>query len=156
MERRSKLKLPMVLLPVIIVFIRKEVKPVQTVLPQSLRGQEDLHTGLYDHRVQFSYFCEMHQFRFIRYLGLQILQLPIISVANLPLVWFRAKLDDNARLLDFTQKLEAACIGAVEYGKMTKDLALLVHGSAKYVTAVSVLLLHSSASSACVHSLIFY
>jgi isocitrate dehydrogenase len=71
-------------------------------------------------------------------------------------VWFRAKLDDNARLLDFTQKLEAACIGAVESGKMTKDLALLVHGSAKYVTAVSVLLLHSSASSACVHSLIFY
>ncbi|GJN15277.1 hypothetical protein PR202_gb02174 [Eleusine coracana subsp. coracana] len=41
----------------------------------------------------------------------------------------RAKLDDNARLLDFTQKLEAACIGAVESGKMTKDLALLVHGS---------------------------
>lgn len=45
-------------------------------------------------------------------------------------MWFRAKLDDNARLLDFTQKLEAACIGAVESGKMTKDLALLVHGSA--------------------------
>ncbi|XP_066361535.1 isocitrate dehydrogenase [NADP]-like [Miscanthus floridulus] len=42
----------------------------------------------------------------------------------------RAKFDDNARLLDFTQKLEAACIGAVESGKMTKDLALLVHGSA--------------------------
>jgi isocitrate dehydrogenase len=47
------------------------------------------------------------------------------------LVCFRAKLDDNARLLDFTQKLEAACIGAVESGKMTKDLALLVHGSSK-------------------------
>jgi isocitrate dehydrogenase len=44
----------------------------------------------------------------------------------------RAKLDDNARLLDFAQKLEAACIGAVESGKMTKDLALLMHGS-KYV-----------------------
>ncbi|KAG6779000.1 hypothetical protein POTOM_015364 [Populus tomentosa] len=41
----------------------------------------------------------------------------------------RAKLDDNARLLDFTEKLEAACIGAVESGKMTKDLALLIHGS---------------------------
>ncbi|XWS75306.1 hypothetical protein CRYUN_Cryun01aG0075200 [Craigia yunnanensis] len=41
----------------------------------------------------------------------------------------RAKLDDNPRLLDFTEKLEAACIGAVESGKMTKDLALISHGS---------------------------
>ncbi|CAN1123013.1 Isocitrate dehydrogenase [NADP] [Linum perenne] len=41
----------------------------------------------------------------------------------------RAKLDDNARLLEFTQKLEAACIGTVESGKMTKDLALISHGS---------------------------
>ncbi|XP_014499700.1 isocitrate dehydrogenase [NADP] isoform X1 [Vigna radiata var. radiata] len=40
----------------------------------------------------------------------------------------RAKLDGNARLLEFTEKLEAACIGTVELGKMTKDLALLVHG----------------------------
>uniref|UniRef100_A0A0E0J3B3 Isocitrate dehydrogenase [NADP] n=1 Tax=Oryza nivara TaxID=4536 RepID=A0A0E0J3B3_ORYNI len=40
----------------------------------------------------------------------------------------RAKLDDNKRLLDFVQKLEAACVGTVESGKMTKDLALLVHG----------------------------
>ncbi|KAK9950757.1 hypothetical protein M0R45_006227 [Rubus argutus] len=40
----------------------------------------------------------------------------------------RAKLDDNAKLLDFTQKLEAACIGTVESGKMTKDLALILHG----------------------------
>ncbi|KDO46543.1 hypothetical protein CISIN_1g015012mg [Citrus sinensis] len=41
----------------------------------------------------------------------------------------RAKLDNNARLLDFTEKLEAACIGTVESGKMTKDLALIIHGS---------------------------
>ncbi|KAJ8526263.1 hypothetical protein K7X08_028740 [Anisodus acutangulus] len=41
----------------------------------------------------------------------------------------RAKLDNNAALLDFTEKLEAACIGAVENGKMTKDLALIIHGS---------------------------
>ncbi|PIA37579.1 hypothetical protein AQUCO_03000266v1 [Aquilegia coerulea] len=41
----------------------------------------------------------------------------------------RAKLDDNPRLLDFTEKLEAACVGTVESGKMTKDLALLIHGS---------------------------
>ncbi|KAL6543439.1 hypothetical protein OROHE_010061 [Orobanche hederae] len=41
----------------------------------------------------------------------------------------RAKLDDNAKLLEFTAKLEAACIGVVESGKMTKDLALIIHGS---------------------------
>ncbi|GLT31921.1 hypothetical protein SLA2020_066200 [Shorea laevis] len=40
----------------------------------------------------------------------------------------RAKLDNNARLLDFVHKLEVACIETVEAGKMTKDLALLVHG----------------------------
>ncbi|KAI4389355.1 hypothetical protein MLD38_001587 [Melastoma candidum] len=40
----------------------------------------------------------------------------------------RAKLDGNARLLDFTEKLEAACVGTVESGKMTKDLAIIIHG----------------------------
>uniref|UniRef100_A0A803KT80 Isocitrate dehydrogenase [NADP] n=1 Tax=Chenopodium quinoa TaxID=63459 RepID=A0A803KT80_CHEQI len=40
----------------------------------------------------------------------------------------RAKLDDNVLLSDFSSKLEAACIGTVESGKMTKDLALLIHG----------------------------
>lgn len=41
----------------------------------------------------------------------------------------RAKLDENLKLLDFTEKLETACIETVESGKMTKDLALLIHGS---------------------------
>ncbi|KAB2011617.1 hypothetical protein ES319_D09G032200v1 [Gossypium barbadense] len=40
----------------------------------------------------------------------------------------RAKLDKNERLLDFVHKLEAACIETVEAGKMTKDLAILIHG----------------------------
>ncbi|KAK3025114.1 hypothetical protein RJ639_044354 [Escallonia herrerae] len=40
----------------------------------------------------------------------------------------RANLDENTRLLDFTEKLEAACISTVEAGNMTKDLALLLHG----------------------------
>ncbi|TYI60368.1 hypothetical protein E1A91_D10G099500v1 [Gossypium mustelinum] len=40
----------------------------------------------------------------------------------------RAKLDKNEMLLDFVQKLEAACIETVEAGKMTKDLAILTHG----------------------------
>ena len=41
----------------------------------------------------------------------------------------RAKLDNNERLLGFTQTLEAACVDTVESGKMTKDLALITHGS---------------------------
>ncbi|KAK4488510.1 hypothetical protein RD792_004274 [Penstemon davidsonii] len=40
----------------------------------------------------------------------------------------RAKLDGNEKLLDFAHKLETACIETVESGKMTKDLALLIHG----------------------------
>ncbi|RDX83999.1 Isocitrate dehydrogenase [NADP], chloroplastic/mitochondrial, partial [Mucuna pruriens] len=40
----------------------------------------------------------------------------------------RAKLDNNEKLRDFTRKLEAACVETVESGKMTKDLAILVHG----------------------------
>jgi len=40
----------------------------------------------------------------------------------------RGKLDDNAKLVDFAVKLEAVCIETVESGKMTKDLALIVHG----------------------------
>ncbi|KAK6155208.1 hypothetical protein DH2020_009456 [Rehmannia glutinosa] len=40
----------------------------------------------------------------------------------------RAKLDGNEKLLDFAHKLEAACIETVESGKMTKDLAILIHG----------------------------
>ena len=38
------------------------------------------------------------------------------------------KLDDNTRLLDFTQKLEATCIRTVKSEKLTKDLDLLIHG----------------------------
>lgn len=41
----------------------------------------------------------------------------------------RAKLDENKKLLDFVHKLEQACIETVESGKMTKDLAILIHGS---------------------------
>lgn len=40
----------------------------------------------------------------------------------------RAKLDDNEKLLKFTATLEKVCIQTVESGKMTKDLALLIHG----------------------------
>ncbi|XP_031501102.1 isocitrate dehydrogenase [NADP]-like [Nymphaea colorata] len=40
----------------------------------------------------------------------------------------RAKLDEDGKLLDFVHKLEAACVDTVESGKMTKDLAILIHG----------------------------
>jgi isocitrate dehydrogenase len=39
----------------------------------------------------------------------------------------RGKLDDNQALIDFCQTLESVCIETVESGKMTKDLALLIH-----------------------------
>lgn len=40
----------------------------------------------------------------------------------------RAKLDENAELLNFCKKLEEVCVETVEAGEMTKDLAMLVHG----------------------------
>ena len=39
----------------------------------------------------------------------------------------RAKLDDNLDLANFCETLERVCIQMVESGKMTKDLALLIH-----------------------------
>jgi isocitrate dehydrogenase len=39
----------------------------------------------------------------------------------------RGKLDNNQLLIDFCQTLEAVCIQTIESGKMTKDLALLIH-----------------------------
>lgn len=43
---------------------------------------------------------------------------------------FRGKLDDNAALRNFAQTLETVCVDVVEQGKMTKDLAMLIHGDA--------------------------
>ncbi len=42
---------------------------------------------------------------------------------------FRGKLDGNDELRNFAQGLEQVCIDVVESGRMTKDLALLIHGS---------------------------
>src|SRR5688500_4786415 len=41
---------------------------------------------------------------------------------------FRGKLDNNKELIDFANSLEQVCIETVESGKMTKDLAICVHG----------------------------
>ena len=39
----------------------------------------------------------------------------------------RGKLDSNQELIAFCVTLEAVCIETIESGKMTKDLALLIH-----------------------------
>ena len=45
----------------------------------------------------------------------------------------RAKLDNNAALLQWCEDLEAAVLRTVEMGHMTKDLAVLVKGGADKV-----------------------
>jgi isocitrate dehydrogenase len=42
---------------------------------------------------------------------------------------FRGKLDGNAELIQFSETLEKVCIETVESGKMTKDLAVCLHGN---------------------------
>jgi isocitrate dehydrogenase len=42
---------------------------------------------------------------------------------------FRGKLDNNQALINFCETLEKVCIETVESGKMTKDLAVCVHGN---------------------------
>ncbi len=42
---------------------------------------------------------------------------------------FRGKLDNNHELIKFCEVLEQSCIETVESGKMTKDLAVCIHGN---------------------------
>jgi isocitrate dehydrogenase len=42
---------------------------------------------------------------------------------------FRGKLDNNQELINFCQTLEKVCVATVESGKMTKDLAVCIHGN---------------------------
>ena len=46
----------------------------------------------------------------------------------------RGKLDNNNELIKFATTLEKVCIKTVESGSMTKDLAVLIDKSAKYLT----------------------
>ena len=46
----------------------------------------------------------------------------------------RGKLDGNSELIKFANTLEQVCINCVESGSMTKDLAILVGPSSKYLT----------------------
>ena len=57
----------------------------------------------------------------------------ILSIASI-FAWtrglaFRGKLDANQALIDFANALEQVCIETVEEGKMTKDLAVCIHGN---------------------------
>ncbi|MDU8945587.1 NADP-dependent isocitrate dehydrogenase [Ovoidimarina sediminis] len=51
----------------------------------------------------------------------------------------RAKLDDNARLMEFAETLERVVVETVERGDMTKDLALLVGPEQKWLTTTGFL-----------------
>jgi isocitrate dehydrogenase len=42
---------------------------------------------------------------------------------------FRGKLDNNQALINFCTALEEVCVATVESGKMTKDLAVCIHGN---------------------------
>ena len=46
----------------------------------------------------------------------------------------RGKLDNNEELIKFSNKIEEVCIECVESGSMTKDLAILIGPSSKYLT----------------------
>ena len=46
----------------------------------------------------------------------------------------RGKLDNNDELIKFSKSLEEVCINTVESGSMTKDLAILIGKSTKYLT----------------------
>ena len=46
----------------------------------------------------------------------------------------RGKLDSNDKLIKFSTTLEKVCIDSVENGAMTKDLAILIGPSSKYLT----------------------
>ncbi|ADD40932.1 NADP-dependent isocitrate dehydrogenase [Stackebrandtia nassauensis] len=46
----------------------------------------------------------------------------------------RGKIDNTPAVTDFAEKLEQVCVETVESGQMTKDLALLVGGDAKFLT----------------------
>ncbi len=51
----------------------------------------------------------------------------------------RGKLDNNNDLINFSNTLEKVCVECVESGSMTKDLAILIGPSNKYMTTIQFL-----------------
>ena len=48
-------------------------------------------------------------------------------------LYHRGKMDNNEELKKFVKTLEKVCIETVESGSMTKDLAILIGSSTKYL-----------------------
>ena len=46
----------------------------------------------------------------------------------------RGKLDNNTELIDFAETLERVVVQTVEWGSMTKDLAMLINPTSPYQT----------------------
>lgn len=44
-------------------------------------------------------------------------------------LYYRGTFDENRELVEFAEKVESLCIGLVERGVMTKDLAVCIHGT---------------------------
>ena len=51
----------------------------------------------------------------------------------------RGKLDGNNELIKFSKTLENVCVETIERGSMTKDLAILINKSTKYLTTTEFL-----------------
>ena len=51
----------------------------------------------------------------------------------------RGKLDGNNELIKFSKTLENVCVETIESGSMTKDLAILINKSTKYLTTTEFL-----------------
>lgn len=51
----------------------------------------------------------------------------------------RGKLDENQALIDFANTIEKTCVGTVQSGHMTKDLALLVGAEQKWLSTTGFL-----------------
>ncbi|MDC3176129.1 NADP-dependent isocitrate dehydrogenase [Alphaproteobacteria bacterium] len=54
-------------------------------------------------------------------------------------LYHRGRLDNNKKLIHFSNQLEIACIETIENGKMTKDLALVVGPDQKWLTTDEIL-----------------
>ena len=51
------------------------------------------------------------------------------DVRTFPWSEFRGKLDGNQELINYCTTLEKVCVDVVESGRMTKDLAVCIHGN---------------------------
>ena len=60
---------------------------------------------------------------------------PIASIfAWTRALWYRSKIDNNKNLQKFAEKIEEICKQTIQQGFMTKDLALMVGPSQKWLT----------------------